>query len=173
MAERDATRAQSLDDEVLASLHRLLKIVGPVGLLNVSDTIVPVVSLGDVVQRTITVAQPAFLPANIFTALNTASAAGTVQADTGALPEGTYDCQIMVSADNTGDLTWNFQHRNAANTASLVEWNHRTQGGGNTPPFLQVFAVEIALNERLRVVNNQALAAGEIAASAIFARIRL
>lgn len=164
------------DPELIANLNRLLQLIGPLGPISLLETIVPVVSMGDVVARTITVDQVAFRSSDVFTAgTQIAPVSGTVLADTLALPAGTYDVIIQasctqVSADNECTL----QHRDAANAANLMENVHMLSGSNNVGPmnWSYGFGYELASNERLRILSGLAAAAGTRWSATIWARIR-
>jgi len=175
MAERDPNVPQVEDPETAADLIRLLRIVGPLGRLSVSDVVVPVVNMGDVVTRFVTVVEPGFRATDIFSngfILNAATNA--ILADTGALPAGTYDIQLQMSS-NADEASTGFmvQLRNAANSATVVEWPYAMRGGIlNTIIADMTVALEIGANERLRILNIIVGAGIDRVAAAIFARIR-
>ena len=173
MAQPNAALPQVVDPERLADLIRLLTVRGPLGVLNVADVVVPVVSLGDVVERTITVLQPAFRASDFFSVGTvTGGAAGTILADTGPLPAGTYDVIITVNPNQTapGDLS-TFDHRNAANTANQMTW---TLLVGSELSLLRTvhLAIVMGLNERLRLVIAMNMIAPARIVGGIWARIR-
>ena len=177
MGARDPTVPQSDDADLAADLIRLLKIIGPLGRLSVSDLVVPVVNMGDVVTRTITVLQPAFRASDVFSnALITAPAAGAILADTGQLAAGVYDVRLLMvtNSANLFNGGFVFQHRNAANAANIAVWHHLERTGGQDQAFQYdyTFAYEIALNERLRIAVNAAGAAARVWTATIFARRR-
>lgn len=173
MAERDPAVPQSDDQDLQADLVRLLQIVGPLGRFNVADIIVPVVSMGDVVTRTIESRTRAFRSSEVFTeGRQTAAPLFTLHADTGpALTAGIYDLMVHIAACNTPNTPWDIEHRDAANAATVVSWNANTtnQGGVGLD---QSFAYEFALNERLRIRNALAIGVGIFSAAVIFARLR-
>lgn len=172
MADPDPNTPQVIDPERVVDLTRLLQIRGPLGVLNVLDTIVPVVNMGDVVTRTVTVLQPAFRSTDVFSAGEQNGAPlNTVHADTGALPEGTYDIFLDVSPVITDSLRWKIQHRNADNTANLAEWSHLVVSGSGAP-YQQGLGYEVSINERLRILNGGALLVGVFSLATIFARRR-
>ena len=178
MAETDPNTPQVVDPELTVDLTRLLQIRGPLGVLNVLDTIVPVVNMGDVVTRTVTVLQPAFRSSDIFSAgLVILPAAGAILADTGALAEGTYDIAVtMAGGILLANARVDLEIRNAANTANLAVWTHLYGGFGsgfNQVGWSYTFALDLALNERLRAINIVAVITGaESAHATIFARRR-
>lgn len=172
MADPDPNTPQVVDPERVVDLTRLLQIRGPLGVLNVLDTIVPVVNMGDVVARSVEVRPPFFTSTDIFSAgLQTAAPINFVHADTGPLAEGIYDIQLQIPATATTGNSWNIEHRDAANTAALAVWNAiLITGTGGV--LAQTFAYEFAINERLRIINLGAFAAGELSVAHIFARRR-
>jgi len=176
MAESDPDTPQVVDPELTVNLTRLLQIRGPLGVLNVLDTIVPVVNMGDVVTRSVRVEQPSFRSSNIFSSgVLVAATANTVLADTGALAEGVYD--MIISGENSAPNPAHaliVEHRNAANAANLAIWNHLMSsvinGVGIVGP--HAFAYEFGVNERLRLLNRTALAGADTTNGVIFARRR-
>lgn len=177
MAEPDPNTPQVVDPERVVDLTRLLQIRGPLGVLNVLDTIVPVVNMGDVVARSVEVRQPAFRSTDIFSAgVLQAPPVGTVLADTGALAEGIYDIRLIMTTNSAGTFTDTIQvqHRNAANTANLAAWDFVVviATSDNAQYRQQEFAYELGLNERLRIINVKVGQAAKIFACTIFARRR-
>lgn len=172
MAETDPTIPQVVDPERTVDLTRLLQIRGPLGVLNVLDTIVPVVNMGDVVTRTVTVLQPAFRSTDVFTeGVQIAAAANFAHADTGPLAEGTYDLMFQIPQTLVSSVVWHMKHRNAADNADLAIWPTILQAGTGGA-FWQTFAYEFAINERIRLTNFSAFAAGESSVAVILARRR-
>ena len=175
MAQPDSSTPQVVDPELVANLTRLLQIRGPLGLLNVLDTIVPVVNMGDVVTRTVTVLQPAYRTTDIFSfGFFNGAAAGTVLADTGALAEGIYDVHILMSARvNAALYAHEIQIRDAANTATLAVWHHGLRTlSGDTLRTTETLALELAASGRVRVVQPVISGVGESSTAVIFARRR-
>jgi len=165
----------SNDPELQAALTRILQIRGPLGVLKVLDTIVPVVSLGDVVQPSITVLQPSFRSTDIFSVgVVQAPAAGATLADTGPLAAGTYDVRFLCSAgDGTAGARIDLAHRNAADNANLALWQHNIRSANSDAMLWEyTFGYEIAANERLRATAAVAGAAGARWYATIFARLR-
>lgn len=83
-------------------------------------------------------------------ASNVAPAANAVQADTGALPAGTYDFIIVLMVSDTVAVGKGLivEHRNAANGATLA-----VLGGVSAPESITYTTrLTLALNERVRVV---------------------
>lgn len=83
-------------------------------------------------------------------ASNVAPAANAVQADTGALPAGTYDFIIVLMVSDTVAVGKGLivEHRNAANGATLA-----VLGGVSAPESITYTTrLTLALNERVRVI---------------------
>lgn len=175
MADPDPSTPQVVDPERVVDLTRLLQIRGPLGVLNVLDTIVPVVSMGDVVTRTINILQPAFRSTDLFSVgFLTGSPVQTVHADTGPLLAGTYDVLLAgPMVEQNAAVAFTLAHRNAADTADLMLWGRLVSGGlsGTDNPYIP-FGYEIADDERLRVVNNDVIAAGTRSIATILAHRR-
>jgi len=175
MAEPTDPGPVALDPELAASLVRLLNIRGPLGNLKVLDTIVPVVSLGDVVQSTVQVVAPAFRSSDVFSAgVQVAAAANTVHADTLSLAAGIYDVTLQLSCgENSLNTNFVLEHRNAANAANLMTIPIVMNSISNAAsPSTWSFGYELALNERLRILNAVAMNANRRTAAWIMARIR-
>lgn len=174
MAEQDPTRPQAIDPEVTADLTRLLRIRGPLGILNVLDTIVPVVSLGNVVTPDINVRGPTFRSTDVFSAgLVGAPVIGTVLADTLALPAGTYDVIGLISITETNINVVEFQHRDAANASNLMVFSFLSGPDlRNDGMDRLTLSYELAANERLRFVVIGTGSVGSNYSGVIFARAR-
>ena len=175
MAELDPNTPQVVDTERTVDLTRLLQIRGPLGVLNVLDTIVPVVNMGDVVTRAIDIRQPSFRTTDIFGGgFFSGAAVDTVLADTGALAEGDYDVIIsMTSRSSAAVQHFNVEIRNAANTANLAVWSQamRTVSADAISLTLSL-ALELSADERVRILQRVANVAGESSTAVIFARRR-
>jgi len=175
MGELDPSIPQVNDPELEADLIRVLSVVGRVGKLRVADIVIPTVSLGNVVQQTVEVRQPAFTSSNIFSAgAQVAAAINTVHADTTALAAGTYDVKIIIRAGAAlFAMVFQVQHRNAANTANLAQWDFVPEGdNGSILVANETFGYELGLNERIRILNLTAMTAGRASVATIFARRR-
>mgnify|MGYP000120314713 CR=1 FL=1 len=175
MADPDPTIPQVVDPERTVDLTRLLQIRGPLGVLNVLDTIVPVVNMGDVVPRSIRIQQPSFRTTDIFGGrFFSGVAADTILADTGALAEGDYDLIISMTSRSSAALQhFNVEIRNAANTVNLAVWSHSMRMVTADSIFLTLtLALVLATDERVRVLQRVANVAGEASAVVIFARRR-
>lgn len=174
MAEPDPGKPQVTDPDTVADLIRLLAIRGTIGFLDVADIVIPTVSLGSVVQQTVRVDQPAFRSTDVFSAGQKSGAGvNTVHADTGQLPAGTYDLILLIAGLDTVSRTqWVVQHRNATNAANLMTFPLDGASKEAASTWDIRFGYEVAVNERLRVLNVIAFAAGQKSAATIFARIR-
>jgi len=161
---------QVVRDDIIADYVRELQIVGPLGVLNVSDTIVGMFFMGQRVPFEVTVSPPLYTSADVFSAgKQVAAGSGTVFADTTALPAGDYDISVIVTAVTAVNaLAWLIQHRDAANAANLSELTLVAHRDGHQLGSLQ-FAYTVATDERIRVVNDTNFAAGENAACNILA----
>lgn len=172
MADPDPNTPQVVDPERVVNLTRLLQIRGPLGVLNVLDTIVPVVNMGDVVTRTVTVLQPNFRSTDVFSAgIQVAAAPGTVHADTGPLAEGVYDIHYYIEIGGTTNVNFAVNHRDAADLVNLARWEYIGNFRGG-PIATQTLAYEFAANERLQIRNIVVAAAGVGTVASIFARLR-
>ncbi len=173
MAEPLSPGPTAVDPELETQLIRLLSIRGTLGSLKVLDTIVPVVSMGDVVTPSISVIQPNFRSTDVFSAgVQITPPANTVLADTAALAAGIYDVIVEMNTSDTGTGgDFLLQHRNAANAATLMTAGY-THNAGLGNAFRLVFGYELALNERLRVLNEIAGVAPHRYSAVIWARRR-
>jgi hypothetical protein len=176
--DQDATVPQVNDAELETGLIRALSVVGQIGKLRVLDIVIPTISLGDVIQPTVEVRSPSFRSTDVFSnGVLVGAAANALLADTGALAEGIYDVQYYLASSNTAANTEiNFEHRNAANTATLAIWSfifYRQTSYVTIPWVPNPIAYEIASNERIRlVIGSVGMAAGTQAVGTIFARRR-
>ena len=160
------------DDEVLAALQRLLTIRGQMGVLGVSDIVVPTVSLGQVGTTFLIAAPPAFRSTDIFSAgVQIAPAVNTIMADTLALAAGTYDVRVEITSEDEL-IDWVLEHRNSANSANIGAVSYLTKatdGGWFINP---AFGYELGTNERLRLRLNDAGTVGQESLGTIWARRR-
>jgi len=171
----DPNVPQVNDPELEANILRELSIVGQLGKLRVLDVVLPTFSLGNVIQQTVEVLTPSFRSTDIFSGGQlVAPAAGAVLADTAALPAGTYDVKMGFSSDDGANQNEiQVQHRNAANTATLAVYSLVSATGrvGIAQTWWE-YGYELAINERLRIVNVLVSAAGTAFSAIIFARLR-
>lgn len=178
MAELIPGAPQVNDPELEADLIRVLSIVGPLGKLNVLDLVIPMINLGDVRPQTVDVRLPAIRSTDVFSnGVQKGVIINTILADTGALPEGTYDvgfqCQGNDNTAASGAMSCQLQHRNAANNANLALWDHVVFAAeANVVHPFYGFGYVIAANERLRCLVTLALNANRAVNAVIFARIR-
>lgn len=153
MPLRDPNAIQ-LDFPLLtADLIRQLNLIGTVGLLNFDPVVRPVFIVGD---RDLTVqsVEPAFTPGQITTGEANNPAVNTVVADSLELPVGEYDVFFLVSITASVHLAASdsFQHRNAANAATLNAWNITSTAPVTEHLFMKL-ALVIAEDERLRFIT--------------------
>ena len=175
MATPDPNKPQVTDPATVADLARILSIRGALGVLDVADIIIPTISVGALAPLEVAIRTPAYRSVDVFSAgLQTAPGAGTIMADTGALPAGVYD--VLISWNGREDniaTNWSLQHRNAANAANLMAMILVTQiAAGAFAANTLAIGYTLANNERLRVITNTATTGGRIFSATIFARIR-
>lgn len=173
MGQVDGSIPQVNDPELEVALQRLLSVVGPLGKLGVLDTVIPIVSLGDVVTPEIDTRTPSYRSTDVFSqGVQSGAAANAIHVDTGPLPIGTYDLQVLISPNGTtAPNEMQLQHRNAANNGNVVTWSYLV--GTSVGVWAHLLGYEIAVaNERFIVRNIVALAAGDLSNAVIFARIR-
>lgn len=177
MAEELPAGTAEVDSPLLvADMLRLLNVKGAIGRLQLADIVIPIISLGDVVQPTVAIRSPSFRSTDVFSAgILAGPAAGTIMADTGALEAGTYDVQILYSgAETTNRTATVVEHRNAANTATLMTFSIIQDVNANrgfTIAYM-AFGYELSVNERLRVIVDRSATLGEERSATIFARTR-
>jgi hypothetical protein len=82
--------------------------------------------------------------------------AGTVTADTGALPAGNYEVRVTVGASAAAQFL--LQRRNAANGANVGDTVVLYAAAGQSGQY--VFSFVLEASERVRVVMDDTLAAG-------------
>lgn len=170
MADRSAALPQVIDEQFVADLIRDLQVVGTLGVLNVSDGIVPVYLLGQRTAFQFEAQDPFYAAGEVFSAgEQTNPAANFVLADTVALPVGTYDLIATIGQGGNNGLVFRFQHRNAANAADINTWMV-AMPPEDTKRYR--FALTIAASERFRVLNVAAPGAGVLVQASIEARIR-
>ena len=121
MPPRDPTKVQ-LDFPILvAELIDQLQLLGSVGLLDFNPSVQPVFLIG---SRGIVFSSqtPEYGSSEVFSARLNNPLGGTVVVDTGPLTGGTYDivAEMILEGNGTIGQFWPFEHRNAANTATLA-----------------------------------------------------
>ena len=159
MAPPDPNRPQVVNAELIAEVIRLLKLRGPLGTLNVLDDVRLTFGLGSAgFIKSLTFA-PAFQVADVKSeGIKVAAPANTLHADTGQLSVGSYDLDFFVQQDaQAAEINWEFQWRNAANTANVTVTQVLSRGG--IPPISFPVVVETA-NQRFRLINIDAFAVG-------------
>lgn len=176
MAARDPTIPQLDFPQLVADLITTLRLTGQLGLLNMSDTVIPVISVGDVRPPTFSFTPVTFQSSQVFFGRRSDAVADFIIADTGPLPAGTYDIQCSMTMAGTIALSsaaLSLQHRDAANTVTLAELLaisiEITTTQSNA--FLPLTGYVIGLNERLRIKTPNILTTG-ICLGSIFAAIR-
>ena len=171
MPPRDPLAIQLDFPQLTADLINQLQLTGQLGLLNFLPEVRPVFIVGER-GLSITTEEPLLLPAQITSGQAVNPAALTVVADSGQLPAGDYDIQLFSSCVAvtmvTGEMQ--FQHRNAANSASLSFWSVPMAAGTFIGNSFKMGLV-VAENERVRFITNIAIAAGMVSAT-IHHRIR-
>lgn len=175
MAESLPPGTPELDDPLLvADLIRLLSIKGAIGRMALADFVVPVVSLGDVVQPSVELLAPSYRSVDVFSAgIFVAAAVNTIHADTGALAIGTYDVQFYVTPGSQAQaIDWSMEHRDAANAANLAVWNNTDSGTQGRTFWKMTLGYELGTDERLRIKNDTVVGAGGRTYAVIFARLR-
>lgn len=176
MPPRDPNKPQLDFPQLIADLIAQLQLQGPIGLLDFNDSVQPTVLVAIRDGVSFTLASPAFTSAGIFSDIAVAPVIGTVFADTGPLPAGTYDVKAGWSMSNDQNSTnFELQHRNAANAANLATWPHQLQGNVifTQMSFPISFGYELGANERLRFETlNQNASVGSQFNAWIMAQIR-
>lgn len=167
MAQRDANKVQLDFPQLTADLIAALRLTGTLGVLDLSDVVIPTISVGNVRPQTISVVPVAYDSAEIFSGHLSTPALNAIVFDTGALAAGTYDCFFGFAFNRmSSGPTLEFQWRNAANAANLATWFVPVfdgVGGYNSGP-VGPFSLNIGLNERIRAQNTVIASAGELAA---------
>lgn len=155
--------------KVYPDLVRDLELAGPLGPLSMGSEVFPVVLL-DSLESFTAISARAIRVGDWFTqGVQVAPGAGTVLADTGALPVGIYDCTIIAETNDDNGIT--FQWRNAANAVNLIahELLFRTTGTHGSLILRALLEVETA-DERFRLVNVNAGGVGFRYMGSILAR---
>jgi len=122
-----------------------------------SDTIVPVSLVDSDITLQATVTTPIQIRSSA--GRQAVPGAGTVLADTGPLAAGSYRLVIFTSIIDGNFNEFQLQHRDAGNAANIVEDTvQHVANDGLT--FKYEMTQTLALNERFRVLNLSAAAAG-------------
>ena len=112
---------------------------------------------------------PAYTVTDIFTSgVLTNPAIGIVLAETGPLPTGQYSVQITIYTEVAGifDFAW----RDATDVINLRAWRFKTSLQSPQVSWLTRLTIE-NINERFRIVNQQAPGAGNDIQALILAKI--
>ena len=179
MPPRNPQNVQLDFPQLTADIIAELRLLGSVGLLDFEPSIRPVYIVSARGGALDVTAEPnIFRTSEIFSDIEAATVANTVLADTGQLPAGTYDVKVIISwaAVNAAALvsgTLDFQHRNAANAATLanvpVSWVCDV-GLEFSHTETWTYATVIGENERLRVQNLTATLTGRVGTTIMAAR---
>ena len=163
MAERTDAVPQSLDPSAVADLIRQLNVVGKVGLLNVSDTIVPVY----LVEQRRAFTFPLFQRSEAFSGGKVLGVpANTTIAATTLLSEGGYDLSFLLSTEDPGGQLFEIHYLDA--TPTIVKtWQVMAL------PFVNLnFGFSVRDGETFEVVNVRAVSLTEWTQATIFAAPR-
>lgn len=176
MAQRDSKKVQLDFPQLTADIIAALRLTGTLGLFDMSDVVVPTISVGNVRPQTFSFEPVVFGSSEITFGEQANSAIDTILADTGPLAAGTYN--IMAALSLSGSVAGVnsplvLQHRNSANTATLATLLSLTitTTANYHNSFLPLIGYVIGLNERLRVKTANILLAGTNSAT-IFATLR-
>ena len=174
MAQRDASLPQLDFPELVADIISNLRLTGQLGLLNYSDTVIPVDLVSTSRPFEISVVGPSFPSAGALSGSNKLPVANTVVLDTGQLPAGTYDICAHIQITGrvaAGSAFYRLEHRNAANSATLAELITGTISAVDevVDTTLPIMGCDIAANERLRVLSpDNVMGVGAISANLFF-----
>lgn len=157
MGARDANKVQLDFPQLTADVIAALRLTGTLGLFELSDTVVPTISVGNVRPQTFAFNPVVFDSSEIVSGNALSPVANQIIFDTGSLSAGIYDCFYGMSSGNVTtrsniDLEW----RNAANTANLATFPYGAFSGAGTQGEMATFgpfSLNIGLNERLRLNN--------------------
>lgn len=175
MAERNASLVQLDFPQLTADVIAALRLTGTLGLFNMSDTVIPVISVGNVRPQTFVLQPVVFASAEILAASALDPVINTIIGDTGALAAGTYDVWAHISTAGliavglSGQIA--LQHRDAANAATLATLLQNSKRGTAAEQFahLNIMGYTIALNERFRFINLGGTYAGFVSTEMGFA----
>ncbi len=179
MARRDASIVQLDFPQLVADLITTLRLTGALGVLNLSDTVIPVISVGDVRPPTFSFTPVTFSSGEIVSGFLHDAPGNTVIADNAPLVAGTYDLHLFLSNAGINPIALTrpleVQHRNAANTVTLaVLLSLATPSTSSGPGSAQtsIFGYVIGSAERLRVQSPNLAVSGGGVSGIIYAAIR-
>lgn len=157
MAERDASKVQLDFPQLTADLIAALNLTGTLGLLGLSDIVVPVVNVANIRPTAVTIAPVDYDSAEIFDGVLVGGGANALVLDSGARAAGIYDIFFGCSAISAAvTSSMQFEWRNAANNGNLARWptifSAAGNGMANSLP-IGPFAINLGLNERIRLVR--------------------
>lgn len=155
--------------KVFPDLIRDLEIKGALGPLSIGPEVFGVVLLDSLESFTASPRRSIRIGDWFTQGVTVAPAAGTVLADTGALATGIYDLSVIVHQNEAAGANFEFQWRNAGNTANLVAQRLRNDAGGSPLQFYLMLEIQTD-NERFRVTNVAAGGAGVDYQAGILAR---
>jgi len=156
VSERNPNIPQLDFPELAADLISELRLTKIQGLLDFTNTVQPVyIVSARGGALTVTAGAPLATPGEMFNSHDINPAVNTVLADTGALVAGDYDVHLQigyVELATAGNSTPSFQHRNAANTATLANLQvpFTFTGPATQNVWDYSYAISIETNERLR-----------------------
>lgn len=158
MAERDASKVQLDFPQLTADLIAALRLTGTLGVLNLGDTVIPTISVGDVRPPTFSFQPVTYQSSEFFFGNQGNVAANTIVVDTGPLAAGTYDltCSLGISCSVAAiTAPARLEHRNAADAATLATPISLPVSSSllANSVVLQQIGYVIALNERLRIMT--------------------
>jgi len=138
-----------------------------------SDTILPI----SIVDSQITLAAEAvkvlYSRSQMFSGRATAPTSSTVIVDSGALAAGDYDLQVWATGmSNTGGVSLRMEHRDAANGASIFDYDMLNWLATQAQHAEYDLALTLLANERVRVIAVGNFAAGEEVAAAVLIKRR-
>lgn len=132
-----------------------------------SDTIIPV----SLVNSQITIPTELTEPVDTWVSegQKSAPASGTVLADTGQLAAGNYTFKCVMSTEGVSTATFcEIEHRNAGNSADIISHHFGQDSGGLQTHHELRFTIALAVNERVRVIQNGTPTAGSSIQASIF-----
>ena len=171
MPPRDPTRPQLDFPQLTADLIDKLRLVGTIGLLDFEPSVQPVFLVG---ERDIAfnLQQQVLQTGEFHSGIALNPIVNAVIVDTGQLVAGDFDIWLSMTTTAGNTPVLQYQHRNAANTVTLADIPLAV-GEDSGASFNLSFAVKVSTNERLRILNTQAILVAGHAVGSIMARRRL
>lgn len=176
MADRDASKVQLDFPQLTADIIAALRLTGTLGLFDMSDVVIPTISVGNVRPQTFVFQPVTFTSAEVFSGTVVDAVGASTVIDTGQLAAGTYDLAFILNFVGSIALpqdTMELQHRNAANDTTLAILGGL---GGTNAQFASVqvsplIGYEIAQNERIRWLTFAQIMDG-VATASLYLRLR-